>query len=139
MSSARIPNALEMQEIKYGNRPDEEKDRVAEALREHGRRSEAVLLFDGRPDHPFLGEEKRWAIEEGAAFHLISIKRLGAAVTDDDLRVCALSAERRGRWMDARQCWAALDAEDEIRRFAEHLPEGLRPAPPESEEEPSED
>jgi hypothetical protein len=127
MARSDIPDALQMKVLKYGDRPDEERDRIAARLREAGRRSEAVLLFEGRPDHPFLQEEKRWAVEEGCAFHLLSLRRLGVPVADDDLRVCGQTAERRGRWLDARQCWAALEDEEGLQRIAPHVPEGLRP------------
>jgi len=139
MARTPIPDALAMKSLKYGNHTDAERDAVAERLREAGRRSEALLLFQGRPDHPFLAEERRWAIEEGAAFHLLSLRRMGAAVSDDDLRVCARSAEGRGRWMDARLCHAALGDDEGLRRVAPHVPEGLRPEEEveESEEEPT--
>ena len=136
MAASRIPDALEMRELKYGGRSDEEKDRVADALRAAGRRSEALLLYEGRPEHPSLKEEKRWALEEGVSFHLMALRRIGVTVTDEDLRVCALAAERKGRYLDARQCWVALGEDGEVERIAEHLPEGLRPeAPPEAAEE----
>lgn len=130
MAASGIPDTLEMRELKYGGRSDVEKDRVAEALLEEGRRSEALLLFEGRPEHPQLAKEKRWALEEGASFHLLSVRRLGVPVTDEDIRVCALAAERKGRYLDARQCWAALGEDGEIERIAEHLPAGLRPEAP---------
>jgi hypothetical protein len=128
---ARIPNALEMKALKYGDRPAAERDQVALLLRAEGRRSEAILLFDGRPDHPFLAEERTWAIGEGAAFHLLSLRRMGLAVSEADLRACAAAAEGRGRWLDARQCWVAVGDLAPVRRIAEHLPTGLRPPPEE--------
>lgn len=133
MPSVRIPSAFEMKALKYGNRPDAEKDRVAEALIAAGRRSEALLLFDGRPEHPLLQTEKQWGLEEGSAFHLLALRRLGVPITAEDLTICARSAERKGRWLDARLCWADLEQEDEIRRIAEHLPPSLRPDEPEAE------
>ena len=52
MARSSIPDALQMKALKYGGRPDSEKDRIAELLRDEGRRSEALLLFQGRPEHP---------------------------------------------------------------------------------------
>ena len=135
MARSSIPDALQMKALKYGNRPDAERDEVAHALREAGRRSEALLLFQGRPDHPFLAEEKRWAVEHGISFHLTSLQRLGVDVTDEDLRVCAQTAERQGRWLDARRCWELLDDEEGLRRVAPHVPEGLRPEEPERDDD----
>lgn len=134
MPPARIPNALEMKTLKYGGRPDAEKDAVASALREAGRRSEALLLFEGRAEHPQLKEEKVWALEEGATFHLLALRRLGVAITAEDFTVCAHSAEKKGRWLDARLSWLELDRPEEIRRIAAHLPPSLRPEPESSEE-----
>ncbi|MFV1958335.1 MAG: hypothetical protein ACC662_02865 [Planctomycetota bacterium] len=124
-----IPNALVMRALKYGNRPDGEKDRVAEALRAAGRRSEAVLLYDGRPDHPTLEEERRWAVEHGVAFHLFALRRRGMDVPDEDLERCGRAAEAGGHWLEARLCWQALEDEEGLARIAPQLPESLRPAP----------
>lgn len=134
MAKGRIPDALTMRSYKYGSRSEAEKDALARTLREEGRRSEALLLFDGRPDHPFLEEEQTWAVEEGHAFHLLALIRLGRRVPEEAFRRCARAAEQAGRWMDARSCYAKLGLEAEIRRIAEHLPERLRPAPPEEAE-----
>ena len=76
MAKGRIPDALEMRSYKYGSRSEAEKDALAQTLRAEGRRSEAVLLFDGRPDHPFLQEEETWASDAGHAFHLLALKRI---------------------------------------------------------------
>ncbi len=126
----RIPNALEMRALKYGDRSEAERDAVAEALMAQGRRSEAILLYEGRPDHPFLEEERRQAVAEGRVFHLLSLRRLRKEIPPGDLRAAAGHAEAAGRWLEARLAWQALDEEDEIRRIAEHLPEPLRPEPP---------
>lgn len=139
MAKSGIPDAQQMKTLKYGNRPDAEKDRVAELLRAKGRRAEALLLFQGRPDHPFLVDEKRWAVEGGISFHLLALARLGVMVADDDYRVCGQTAERLGRWLDARQCWVALDDAEGLQRVAPHVPEGLRPEPPAEETEEAED
>ena len=69
MARATIPDALEMRRLKYAaDVPLEAKDRVADALRAAGRRSEALLLYDGRADHPSLLEDLAWAVREGASF-----------------------------------------------------------------------
>jgi len=131
MDESRIPNALEMNVIKYAGRPDAERDRVARALVEQGRRSEAILLYDDRGDHEFMVEQGRWAVEQGASFHLLSLRRMGTVVTDDDLADCGRSAEARGRWMDAHRCWALLEDAEGLARVAPHLPESMRPEAPE--------
>ncbi len=127
MAKSKFPSAIDMQKLKYGGALPEERDQMAARLREAGRRAEAILLFEGRGEEPFLREEAAWAIAEGNAFHLISIRDLGCPVADEELRACAEAAERRGRWMDARRCWQALGDEAALRRIAEHLPAGLRP------------
>jgi sirohydrochlorin ferrochelatase len=130
MARSKIPNALEMRELKYGDLPDTEKDRVAEELRAEGRRAEAILLFQGRADHPFLADEARWAVAEGNGFHLVSLARMGRPVGPEELRACARSAEQRGRWMDARLCYVELGDEAAVQAVREHLPPTLRPEPP---------
>lgn len=139
MADHRIPDALEMKALKYGDRPEAERDRVATALAAAGRHAEAILLYEGRGDHPFLLEEKRWAVEEGASFHLVALRRLGTPVSDEDLRVCGQAAERRGRWMDAHRCWTLLEDAEGLARVAPHLPEGMRPEEEEDAEESAEE
>jgi len=129
MARSKTPNALQMRELKYGEHSDEERERVARDLFAQGRRDEALLLFDNRPDHPLLRDEVRWAIEQGNVFHLQAVSRAGREVTAEELRACAQSAEAHGRWMDARNAYLQLEDEGAIRAMAEHLPESLRPAP----------
>jgi hypothetical protein len=121
-----IPNALDMQAYKYGDQPPAKRDALAERLRAAGRRSEAILLFDGRPEHPFLQEEIQWAASEGIAFHLMSLRGIGAEISDEILRNCAAVARERGRWMDARTCYVALEDRQGLLEIAEHLPASLR-------------
>ncbi len=132
MAKSKIPNALEMRDLKYGDRTDAERDALAITLREADRRSEALLLFEGRPDAPFLREERVWAEEQGAAFHLRSLDLMGVEIPPASWQACAATAERRERWMDARTCYEALGDDEAIAKIAEHLPPSLRPA---SEEE----
>jgi hypothetical protein len=132
MARTRIPSALEMRELKYGagTGPDSEETRLelARALRDQGRRSEAVLLFEGRPGHPFVAEEVRDARERGAGFLLLLLQRMGAPVGPDDLASCARAAEAAGRWMEARQLHLARGDRDALVRISPDLPECLRPA-----------
>jgi len=118
-----------MRELKYGDAPDEQRDAVAQALREAGRRAEAILLYEGRPEATFLREEETWAVGEGHAFHLLALKRMGRTVSEQSLRDCARAAEQRGRWMDARNCYLALEDEVAIEKISEHLPPGMRVEP----------
>jgi hypothetical protein len=127
MARSPIPSALDMRELKYGGRSDAEKDRVAALLSQRGRHAEAILLLQGRAtSHPLARQELEEAREEGRAFRLLALRRLGVVVTDEDLTTCARAAEAAGRWMDARQCWRALGDEEALARVAEHVPESLR-------------
>lgn len=130
MARSTLPHALQMRILKYGEAQDAERDQVAEALRAAGRRPEALLLYESRPEHPFLGEEAAWARDRGNGFHLLAVRRMGHPVADADLRACAAAAEQKGRWLDARLLHVALADDEALARIAEHLPEALRPAPP---------
>ena len=135
MARATIPDALEMRRLKYAaDVPLEAKDRVADALRAAGRRSEALLLYDGRADHPSLLEDLAWAVREGASFTLSSLKRMGVPVTDEQLRACAESAEAKGRWYDAYRCYERLADEASLARVRERLP-NFKVAIPENKKE----
>lgn len=129
MARSRFPNALQMRTLKYGEAADAERDRVAEALRAAGRHAEALLLYERRPGHPDLAGEIAWAVGEGNGFHLTAVQRTGGTVAAADWQACAAEAERRGRWMDARHCFVALEDEASVQRIAEHLPASLQPAP----------
>lgn len=135
MARSKVPNALEMREFKYGTASEAEKDLKAQELRSLGRRAEAILLFEGRGEHPFLAEEETWAVAEGNGFHLVSLIRLGHSVAPERLRDCAASAEGKGRWLDARLCYLEVNDEAAIRKISEHLPTSLQPAPAEAPEE----
>ena len=135
MARALIPDALEMRRLKYAaDIPLEAKDRVADALRAAGRRSEALLLYDGRADHPSLLTDVAWAVEEGASFTLSSLKRMGVPVTHEQLVACAANAEAKGRWYDAYRCYERLADEASLARVREHLP-NFKVAIPENKKE----
>jgi hypothetical protein len=119
-----------MRELKYGDAGAAEKDAVAALLRAAGRRTEALLLYEGRSDHASLRTERDHAISNGRVFPLQTLQRLGAEVTPDHLRACAAAAEKNGRWMDARTCYVLLKDYDAVRRIAAHLPQRLVPPPP---------
>ena len=127
---SKIPHALQMRALKYGGGSEAAKDAVAAALLQAGRRSEAILLYEGRPDAPFLRGEVEWAVSEGVAFHLLALARLGVAIDGAAYAACAAAAEAKGRWMDARQCYVALEDAEALARIAEHLPASLQPEPP---------
>ena len=130
MARPLIPDALVMRELKYGQASEAEKERVAALLRAAGRRTEALLLYEGRADHASLRNERDHAITNGRVFPLQTLQRLGAEVTQDHLRACAAAAEKNGRWMDARTCYLLLKDEAAVRRIAEHLPKSMVPPPP---------
>jgi hypothetical protein len=130
MARAKIPTALAMRELKYEDAPEAERDAVAERLRDEGRHSEALLLYEGRPDAPFVREEALWAVAEGNGFHLLALQRVGREVSEAEFRDCARAALDRGRWMDARHCFLAVGDREALQAIAEHLPEALKPEPP---------
>jgi hypothetical protein len=134
MTNPTFPTALAMRELKYGqDAPAAEKDRWAKALREAGRRAEAILLYEGRTDSPALKEDLAWAVREGAAFYLFSLQRMGLAVSAEQFRACAESAESKERWYDARRCWQLLEDQAGLARVAPHLPGYVAPPPPGAE------
>jgi hypothetical protein len=130
MPRTRVPHALHMRELKYGEGSEAERESVAEALRESDRLPEALLLFERHVEHPMVARLVRTAVETGRGFLLLSARRIGAAVTDDDLRACAAAAESKGRWMEARQCHRALGDDAALVRISPNLPPALAVAPP---------
>ena len=123
MARPPLPNALDMRRLKFGSgSSDAERDRVASALRAEGRLEEAVLLYEGRPTHPDLKQDLATAARGGRAFLLFLLRRMGAEVTDADLRTCAAAAEGAGRWLDAHRCHTALNDAEALARIAPNLP-----------------
>jgi hypothetical protein len=131
MARSPIPDALLMTHLKYGGGTTEEKDRVAEALRKAGRRTEALLLYEGRADHPAVKQDLAWAVREGAAFTLFQIRRLGYPVTDDERRACAAAAEARERWFDAHRLYEVMGDAEALERVRARIP-GYQVAVPEN-------
>lgn len=123
MPRTTFPNALDMRRLKFGSTgTDEERDRVAAALRAEGRLEEAVLLYESRPTHPAVLKDLETATAEGRAFLLFLLRRMGAPVSDEHLRACATAAEGAGRWLDAHRCYTALADADALAHIAPNLP-----------------
>lgn len=123
MARSPLPNALDMRRLKFGSGgTDAERDRVAASLRAEGRLEEAVLLYESRPTHPDVRKDLETATHEGRAFLLFLMRRIGAEVTDADLRACATAAEAAGRWLDAHRCYTALNDAEALARIAPNLP-----------------
>jgi hypothetical protein len=111
-----------MTRLKYGEAAPEEKDRAAEALRAQGRRSEALLLYEGRADHPSVAKDVEWAVREGAAFTLFQARRMGYPLSDEQRRACAAAAEARERWFDAYRLYEVLGDAEALERVRARLP-----------------
>src|SRR5262245_40720175 len=123
MARRSVPDALEMRRLKYGTEVDpRRRDEVARRLRADGRLAEAILLYDGRADHPDLVTDLAQAVNDGMAFHVLALRRMGAPVSDEQLRACAAAAEARERWLDAHRCYTALADAEALARIAPHLP-----------------
>ena len=130
MARPTIPDALRMRTLKYEESELAERERVAETLRGAKRHTEALLLYEGRASDPSLRHERDRALSEGQSFRLFTLRKLGMEITPAHVRTCAESAERHGRWMDARLCWKDLGNDEAIQRIAPHLPPSLQPPPP---------
>src|SRR5205085_9308088 len=90
-----MPDPVEMRRVRYDlSTPTETKDRLAASLRARGRHEDAVLLYDGRADHPDVQQDVDWAVEHGASFVLLNLERMGRTVDDATGRACAVAAER---------------------------------------------
>ena len=123
MAKSTIPDALEMTRLKYAaGIPVEAKEKVAAALRAAGRRPEAILLYEGSPDHPALQDDLRWAVSEGASFTLFALRRLGVPISDEQRRACAETAESKGRWYDAHRLYEVLGDAAALERVRAQIP-----------------
>lgn len=132
MARGPIPDPLLMRRAKYAPAtPVAERDRIAAALRAEGRHGEAVMLYEGRGDHPDLAQDLAWAVKAGASFVLLSLERMGRAVTDADRRACAVAAEGHGRWYDAHRLYDRLQDAEALARVRAKIP-GFQVAIPEN-------
>jgi len=130
MAARHLPDALAMRHFRTGAAPEAERERVAEDLRAAGRGTQALLLYEGRADHPSLEKERERAVSNGQTFRLLTLRRLGASVADADLRAAAQTAAKAGRAMEARLGYMALGDLEAVRGLAGQLPPGLVPPPP---------
>lgn len=130
MADRRIPDALAMRHLRTRSAPEAEREQVAEALRSQGRHTQALLLYDGRTAHPALQGELAQAGAAGQTFRLLTLRRLGLAVSEADLRACARAAEQAGRALEARLAYVAVSDTEAVRALGIRLPESLRPPPP---------
>lgn len=123
MARSKFPDALEMRRLKYDpGVTDAERDAMAMKLAEAGRTSEALLLYERRPQHPALQAAAKAAIKDGNAFRLFSIRRMGVPVTEEQLRHCGANAEAKDRWYDAHRVWTELKDEAGLARAREKMP-----------------
>jgi hypothetical protein len=130
MAASSLPDALLMRELRAGNAPEAERERVAAELRAQGRATQAVLLYEGRAQHPALDAEQARAVREGHVFLLLAMRRLGRSVPDADLRAAAQVASTKGGYLEARLAYQALGDVEAVRALAPHLPPSLVPPPP---------
>lgn len=132
MARATIPDALGMRHLKYDPQvTPAQRDAVADALRAAGRTPEALLLYDGRADHPALRGDLEKAKAGGVAFLVFALRKLGVPVTEDDLRACGAAAEAKERWYDAFRCYEATSDAAGLERVRAQLP-GYKVAVPEN-------
>ena len=132
MARATIPDALGMRHLKYDAQVTAaQRDAVADALRAAGRTPEALLLYEGRPEHPSLRGDLEKAKSSGVAFVLFALRKLGVTVTEEDLRACAVAAEAKARWYDALRCYEAVADAAGLERARAQLP-GYKVAVPEN-------
>lgn len=130
MARSLIPDALGMRRLKYDPLvTDAERDATAAALRKAGRIPEAILLYEGRPEHPSLKDDLRAGQRAGASFTLKALERIGVPIDPDAWRACASAAEDKGRWYDALRCYEVLKDEVALARVREQLP-GFKVAVP---------
>ena len=132
MARAAIPDALGMRHLKYEpGVTNAQRDAVADALRAAGRIPEAILLYDGRADHPALRDDLAKAKADGVAFLVFALRKLGVPVTEDDIRACGAAAEAKGRWYDAFRCYESLADAPGLERVRVQLP-GYKVAVPDN-------
>lgn len=130
MAQRTIPDALAMRHLRTGDAPEAEREQAAEALRAQGRHTQALLLYDGRAAHPSLKAELEKAISRGQTFRLLTLRRLGLAVSEEDLRSCARAAAQTGRALEARLAYVAVGDTEAVRALGTQLPASLMPPPP---------
>jgi hypothetical protein len=123
MARIQIPDALGMRRLKYDPAAtDAERDATATALRAAGRIPEAILLYEGRAEHPALAADQKEAIRLGSSFVLRALERIGVKIEAEAWRACAAHAEMKERWYDALRCHEILKDEVALARVREKLP-----------------
>lgn len=110
----RLPDAKKLRVLLSAQTFDHAQyHRLAEGFFKIGRPNEALALMEKAPDAVLLERIKASAIEEGDAFTLQWIERIGAfKIAPDDWRALAQNARARGKiaFAERAEARAGLDA-----------------------------
>jgi len=119
-----LPNALELREIKYGDKTTNElRIRTAEAMLGEGRLAEALDLFVLAGHDEGIERMRRIGREQGRTWLLLMLRRAGRAVAADEWKESGTAAETDERWRDAYRAFLEADDEEGLARIRERIPE----------------
>jgi hypothetical protein len=127
-----LPDAMRMREIKYGAKANPaEQSRVARALLEAGRLSEALDLFQLGKDEKGIREIRRKALAEGRLVLLLTLQRGGGSpIEPGDWKEAGDAAFAAGRWREAFRCFTLANDEAGLARVREKIPDYEPYTPP---------
>ena len=121
-----LPNALQLREIKYGEKVTNERRRaVGRAFESAGRLAEALDLFLIAGDDEGVLRLRQRGVAEGRTILLVMLERAGRAPTAQEWSQAADASFSAGRYRDAYRCFQKAGDEAGIERVKEKDP-GLR-------------
>ena len=119
----QLPNALQLREVKYGEKTTPERRRaVAERLLADGRVAEALDCFLILQDEDSIGRIRALAIEEGRPVWLLMIARSERPIGADEWKRTGAAARAAGRLREAWRCYSEAGDEAALDELKAELP-----------------
>ena len=121
---AELPNALQLREIKYGEKSTPaRKVATAKALLDAGRTAEALDLFLIAGDQDGVAQIRDLAIQEGRPVLLLMLERVGTPLAAELWKAAGDGAAGASRFRDAYRCYQKAGDEKGLEEVREHLPD----------------
>jgi len=118
-----LPHALQLRDVKYGEKTSADRRRATAALLLAADRvAEALDLYLILGDEEGIAGVRRRAVEEGRPVWLLMIERSERAIGPDEWKRAGAAALAAGRTREAWRCYAEARDEEALERIKPDLP-----------------
>ncbi|MHC4960216.1 MAG: hypothetical protein ACYTGN_17820 [Planctomycetota bacterium] len=121
--AATLPDALQLRDLKYGEKHSAEaRRRMAQRFFEAGRMAEALDLFHLAGDDAGVQAVRDRVLAEGRPHAILSLIRVGLEVTAAEWSQAGHGALAAGRFREAFRCFTEAADEDGLAAVHEKIP-----------------